>query len=303
VARGRDCRYFRYMARRPGTLLLAALWCAVAFLALLAVAYGSSGARSLDARALHGFIDLRSPGVEGRVSWVAALGNPLQVGLMAALLTGVALIRGRPRLAVSAVLLLGLTSISSQFLKEVLAYPRLSGLLDGAHVSPAAFPSGHATAAMSIALAAVLVVPTRARPLAAVLGTVFALAVSFCVVALGWHFPSDIVGGFLLATFWTLVVAAALAAASSRWPERADRTRLTASLQRAADWITTAGTAALAAMMLGVLALVGATLLVSRFADLVNFAGQHTSLLAVIVAIAVAAAAVLGGVTVALRRS
>ena len=156
---------------------------------------------------------------------------------------------------------------------------------------------------MAIALALVLVVPTRARPLAAVLGLVFALAVSFCVVALGSHFPSDIVGGFLLATFWTLVVAAALAATSSRWPERTGRTRLTASLQRAADWTTTAGTAALAAMVLGVLALVGAALLFSRFADLVSFAGQRTSVVAVVVAIAVAAAAVVGGVTVALRRS
>ena len=303
VARGRECRYLRYMARRPETLLLAALWCAVAFLALLAVAYGSSGARSLDARALHGFIDLRSASVEGRVSWVAALGNPLQVGVMAALLTGVALVRGRPRLALSVVVLIGLTSISSQFLKEALAYPRFGGMVDGLNIAPAAFPSGHATAAMAIALALVLVVPTRARPLAAVLGLVFALAVSFCVVALGSHFPSDIVGGFLLATFWTLVVAAALAATSSRWPERTGRTRLTASLQRAADWTTTAGTAALAAMVLGVLALVGAALVFSRFADLVSFAGQRTSVVAVVVAIAVAAAAVVGGVTVALRRS
>jgi len=52
-----------------------------------------------------------------------------------------------------------------------------------------------------------------------------------------------------------------------------------------------------------VLALVGAALLFSRFADVVSFAGQHTSVVAVVVAIALAAAAVVGGVTVALRRS
>jgi membrane-associated phospholipid phosphatase len=291
------------MARRPESLLLAAVWCAVAFLALLAVAYGFSGARALDARALHGFAELPTADAGGPISRVAALGNPLQVAVMTALLAGVALLRGRPRLAVSVVVLLGLTGISSQVLKELLAYPRFSGILDGAQIAPEAFPSGHATAAMAIALAAVLVVPPRVRPLAALLGTVFALAVSFCVVARGSHFPSDIVGGFLLATFWTLVLAAALAAASRRWPERTGRTRLTASLQAAADWTTTAGTAALAAMVLGVLALVAAALLFSRFGDLVNFAGQHTAVVAVIVGIAVTAAAVLGGVTVALRRS
>ena len=291
------------MGGRPRTLLLAALWCAVAFLALLAVAYASSDVRSLDARALHGFIDLRSAAVEGRVHWVAALGNPLQVGFMAALLTGVALIRGRPRLAVAVAVLLGFTSVSSQFLKTMLAYPRFSGVLDAPDIAPAAFPSGHATAAMAIALAAVLVVPPRARPLAAVLGVVFALAVSFCVVALGSHFPSDILGGFLLATFWMLVVAAALSAASSRWPERTGRTRLTASLQRAADWATTAGTAALAAVVLGVVALGGVTLLVTRFSDFVDFADEHTSLVAVALAMVVAASVVLGGVTAALRRS
>lgn len=291
------------MARRPRELLFAALLCALAFLALLAVAYGSASARSLDARALHDFIDLGTPKVEGRIPWVGAFDTPFRVGCMVAVLAGVALVRGRPRLAGAVILLVGLASVSSQVLKALLAYPRFGGLVNGAHIAPEAFPSGHATAAMSIALAAILVVPPRARPLTAVLGITLAVAVGLTLVNLGSHFPSDVIGGFLLATFWTFVVAAALAAASSRWPERTGRTKLTASLQRAADEATTVGTTVLGAVVLGVVALAGAALVVTRFGDLAAFAEDHTSLVAVAGVIAVAAAAAIGIVTVALRRS
>ena len=213
------------------------------------------------------------------------------------------MLRGRPRLSLAVVGLLAATSVSSQVLKSLLAYPRYDGVVDGAHVDPAAFPSGHATAAMSLALAFVLVVPPRARPFAAVLGMAFAITIAFCVITLGWHFPSDVVGGFLLATGWTLVIAAGLRAANERWPERAGRTRLTAvapegrrrrhdardrrpgaargrgggSCRRDADPRSPG--------------------------DLVDFADEHTALVAVGGAVALAAAALLGGVTAALRRT
>jgi membrane-associated phospholipid phosphatase len=294
--------YLRCMTRRPKDLLFAALWCAVAFLALLVVAYGSSGARSLDARALYDFMNLGAFTLEGRVP-VGAFDTPLRVGCMVALLAGVALVRGRPRLAAAVIVLVGLTSVSSQLLKELLAYPRFDGILDGAHIAPAAFPSGHATAAMSIALAAVLVVPSRARPLTAVLGIALAVAVGLSLVNVGAHFPSDVVGGFLLASFWMLVVTSALAAAADRWPEQRGRTKLAAALHQAADRTTTVGTAVLGAAVLAVTALAGAALLLTRFADLADFAQEHTSLVAVAGLIAVAGAAVVGFVTVALRRS
>ena len=291
------------MPRRPTDFLLAALCCVAAFVVLLAVAYGSGHARSVDARALDGFFDLQRPGVEGPVRGIATLGNAIPIGFLTALLAGVALLRGRPRLALAVVALLGLTSVSSQLLKALLAYPRFNGTVEGGAVAAAAFPSGHATASMSIALAAVLVVPARARPLAAVVGMAFALGVSFCVVILGSHFPSDVLGGFLLAAFWTLVVAAAVTAASARWPERTGRTKLTASLGRAADAATTLGTAALAAIVLGLAAVAAGSLLLTRAGDLAGFASSNTALVAVAAVIAAGAAAVLGGVTLALRRS
>ena len=127
---------------------------------------------------------------------------------------------------------------------------------------------------MSLALAAVLVAPPRARPFAAVLGMAFSLSIAFCIVTLGWHFPSDVVGGFLLATGWSLVIAAGLRSANERWPEHAGRTRASATLQRGVDGIATFGTAALVLLLVVVVVVVAATLVVTRPSDLVDFADR-----------------------------
>jgi membrane-associated phospholipid phosphatase len=287
---------------RPRSFFLAACWCAIAFLVLLALAYLWDGGRSLDARAFRGFLDVNDYGSYSVVR-IATLGDPFEVGVMALALAAIALARGRPRLAVAVIVLLAATSVSSQVLKALLEYPRYTGTMDGPNPSPAAFPSGHATAAMSIALAGVLVAPPRARLLAAILGLAFALAVSFSIVTLGWHFSSDVVGGFLVATFWALVVAGGLLAINERWPERTGRTRLTASLQRAVDAATTVGVATLAvALLLGVV-LAATVLVLTRGGEVVDFARDHKVVLAVGGAMVFAAAALLAGVTAALRRS
>ena len=59
------------------------------------------------------------------------------------------------------------------------------------------------------------------RPLAAFLGAGFAIAMGYSLVVLGYHLPSDVLGGFLVAATFTLLGAAALAALESRGPVRA----------------------------------------------------------------------------------
>ena len=144
-------------------------------------------------------------------------------------------------MAVLVALLVGLTSVSSQLLKALLAYPRSDELINGARVTAEAFPSGHATAAMSLAIALVLVVSPRLRPLAALVGAALALGVSFSVVSMGWHFPSDVIGGFLLATGWTLVLLAGLRALEARYPERAGRGALARRSRAVVDAVSGAG--------------------------------------------------------------
>src|SRR4051812_32550553 len=128
------------MARRPARLLVAACGCAALFLVLLVAAYGSDAVRRADATSLLGFVAVE-PNGGSLPDWLAHFGDPGAVVFVTAVLAGVAALRGRPRVAGAIVLLVGVTSVSSQVLKAVLAYPRYEGSIGGAHVAPEAFPS------------------------------------------------------------------------------------------------------------------------------------------------------------------
>lgn len=166
-----------------------------------------------------GFGGLQRPRVDSIASFVAHLCDaPLYLffGVIPPL---IALVRRRPRLAfASAAILLG-ANVTTEILKPLLAHPRAAGLLGGFHqVAAASWPSGHATAAMALALSFVLVTPSRLRPLAAGLGAVFAVAVAYSFLTLGWHYPSDVFGGFLVAGIWASLALAALSSSGERAP-------------------------------------------------------------------------------------
>ncbi len=290
------------MALSPRALLAGAGVVALAFVALLAVAYGSSQARWLDAAALQGFVELQGPAVESVSQRLVRFGDPVPFALIGSTLAAVALVRGRARMAVLVVALLGLTSISSQLLKALLAYPRAHGQIAEFHIEPAAFPSGHATAAMTLAIALVLVMPARLRPAAAVVGAALALGVSFSIVSLGWHLPSDAVGGFLLATGWALVLLAGLRAAEAVVPERSGRSRVALTTRAAVDGAAAIGLTAL--LVTGAAVVAGVTLVVVVFhlSDLLGYAEDHTAFFLVAGAIALSAVALLAGLAGALAR-
>ena len=122
----------------------------------------------------------------------------------------VALVRRRWRLALGVVAAVGGAIVTSEVLKhDVLTRPAY-GDVQGIPFN--SYPSGHATIAMSLALGLVMVAPRRMRPVAAVLGAVFATAVGTGVLASGWHRPSDSLGAFAVALTWFTVVSAGLVA-------------------------------------------------------------------------------------------
>jgi membrane-associated phospholipid phosphatase len=290
------------MALRPRALLTGAALCAAAFLLMLGLSFGSSWVRWVDASSLQGFLGLQGGRVSSITEHIGTLGNPVPVAVAAVALAGVALARGRPRVSVLVLALVGLTSVSSQLLKALLAYPRYGDRINGAHVDPAAFPSGHATASMTIGIALVLVVSPRLRPLAAVVGAALALAVSFSVVSMGWHFPSDVIGGFLLATGWTLVLLAGLRALDDRYPERTGRSALVRRSRTLVDGVAGAGlTVALVAGALGAVAL-AAAMIAFRLSDIVDYAQEHTAFVGVAAFLTISALALLGGLAGALTR-
>jgi membrane-associated phospholipid phosphatase len=94
------------------------------------------------------------------------------------------------------------TAVVVQLLKIVLEHPRFQpGPGDPFFWHPVAkaFPSGNSAGALAIALAFLLVVPRPLRPATAAVGVAFTLAVSVGLLVLDYHYPSDVLGGWLVA--------------------------------------------------------------------------------------------------------
>jgi membrane-associated phospholipid phosphatase len=169
-----------------------------------------------DAVALHDFTLLDQTRAHAIASTVLALLKPRLFVVWALAVIAVAVARRRPHVAVAVLLVLALTPLSAELLKPLLAHPHVS--IGAVSVGPASWPSGHASAALALALCAVLVVPGRWRPLVAAVGAAFAVLVGCSLLILAWHMPSDVLGGYLLAVLWTALALAGLRAAERRWP-------------------------------------------------------------------------------------
>ena len=250
--------------------------------------------RHADQSILQGFFDLGQRGrVHSLANWVAHLCNPRPYVYLVWIPLAVALLRRRPRLAlVVGAILLG-ANVTTELLKSLLASPR--PLLIQASFDPVgsrSWPSGHATAAMSLALCCVLVAPGRWRPAVAALGAAFTVAVVYSFLALGWHYPSDVLGGFLVATTWTLVGVSGLLAVQERRAgprERAIRPSVTSALGPSA-----------AAVLGAILLALGAVL--ARPHEVLGYARDHEAFIVGAVAIGVAALALATGLMLAVRR-
>jgi membrane-associated phospholipid phosphatase len=203
-------RVTRARARLPLVPLLVAIGCALAMAVVALLALDSPGAHERDAAMLHGFVALDRPRVHGSVVVLAHLADPVPYLLVGLALVVVAVARGMVWRAGAVAALLVVTGASTQAVKHLLAQQRFETWLGIHQVGAAAWPSGHSTAAMTLALCAVLVAPAALRPLVAVLGGAFAAGVGYAVLVLAWHFPSDVLGGFLMAGTWTALAVAAL---------------------------------------------------------------------------------------------
>jgi len=155
------------------------------------------------------------------------------------------------------------------------------------------WPSGHSTAVMSLVLVSVLAVPARLRPAAAALGASLAIAVGYSLLATGLHYPSDVLGGFLVAAIWTLVVVGALLAAERRWP----LVRTSSSPQVSLRAVLGAPGA-----VIGGAVLLGMILAVSRPHDVIAYARVHQAFVLEALGIAALSLAVSTAVLLSVRR-
>jgi membrane-associated phospholipid phosphatase len=197
------------LAVRRRLPLLAALACLVGLVLAGLLALAVPGAHERDAAMLHGFLGLDRPSVHRAIWFLAHLCDTLPYACAGLLCIAFALARRRGWRAVAVACLLAVTGVTTQLLKHALAQPRLEHWLPE-QVATNSWPSGHSTAAMTLALCAILVAPPVLRASAAMLGGAFAVGVGYAVLVLGWHYPSDVLGGFLVAGSWTSLAVAAL---------------------------------------------------------------------------------------------
>lgn len=118
----------------------------------------------------------------------------------------VALLRRRWVLALQVGVLVAGANLTTQVLKhQVLVKPDLGVPLETPGNS---LPSGHTTVAASVAVALLLVVPRRQRPLVAVLGAGYTTATGVSTLVGRWHRPSDVIAAVLVVLAWTALVCA-----------------------------------------------------------------------------------------------
>jgi membrane-associated phospholipid phosphatase len=151
-----------------GALLLAAIWYAAHYVPF---------ARHADASVLGGFVGLDRPGLNRLTNAIASLCDPEPFVFLAAIPVLVAFVRGRPRIALTLLAILLCANETTELLKPLLAGPR--DLVPGNPLSDASWPSGHATAAMSLCLCSVIAAPARWRTMVAAVMAAFAIAVSY----------------------------------------------------------------------------------------------------------------------------
>jgi membrane-associated phospholipid phosphatase len=192
--------------------------CLLALALIWVVAQLVPAAHLRDAVALRDFTLLSRPHVDAAANFLIRLLEPALFILWGAALVSVALARRRPRVAVAVAAVMALAPFTSETLKPLLAHPHAR--VGDVHIGPASWPSGHSTAALALVLCAVLVTPARLRPVVAAVGGVFAVAVGCSLLILAWHMPSDVLGGYVVATLWMALAVAALRLAERRWPTR-----------------------------------------------------------------------------------
>jgi membrane-associated phospholipid phosphatase len=229
-----------------------------------------------DDQTLNGFVGLNTPRLTPVLDAIAHTADPGPYALVGLALALVALLRGRWRVALAIPALFVLTGATTESLKHVLASPRMDEWLgEAAQIGAASWPSGHSTAAMTMALCAVLAAPPRLRPTVAAAGAAYAMAVAYAILTLGWHFPSDVFGGYLVAATYTLLAIGLIAGTEQRWPSR----RGAESATRPADLVPALALALTAAGAAAGLAL-------ARPRELLGYASSHTTFVAGALAIA-----------------
>lgn len=158
---------------------------------------------------LHAYA-LDHPGFVRAMIVVTNAGSPLVFQVLGTGFAIWAMVRRRWRLAIWALVLTWGAKVTETTLKLVYGRPRPS-FPDPVALAPNwSYPSGHTSGALAgcilIAVVLTALVWPRRRVLVWTLALLFAVAVAFSRMALGVHFLSDVMAGWLIGIAWAVAV-------------------------------------------------------------------------------------------------
>jgi membrane-associated phospholipid phosphatase len=184
--------------------LFAGLVAAAGVVALYLVFVGTALGQAVDTAAMRG-ADVHHSRI------VAVLDRTLNGTTLASLIlvclaaAAIGVIRRRLDVAVGAALVVLGSNLTAQVLKDHLGRPNLDHF-----PAPNSFPSGHTTAAASVAFALIIALPHAVRGMVTLIGAGYVTVIAVATVWAEWHRPSDTVAGLLLVLAWGGLAAAAL---------------------------------------------------------------------------------------------
>ncbi len=136
--------------------------------------------------------------------WSSWAGTASQRSLMMIAAALWLLWRTRPRAALVMLVAPVLSAIASTVLKEVFGRVRPELIPHLEAITSPAYPSGHATNAASLFILMALLIPGPRPNLTMAACISMALLIGFSRVMLGVHWPSDVIGGWMLGTAFAL---------------------------------------------------------------------------------------------------
>ena len=161
---------------------------------------------------LHNFAVTRTVFV-GAMQLISDSGSALAWQIVLAVVVLWLLWRRLPRLALFVVVTASGSSLLNTVVKTAVHRLRPNLTHPVAHESGLSFPSGHAQAAMvGYAVLLLVFLPILRgiwRSVAVIFAVLMVLAIGFARIALGVHFLSDVVGGYVLGAAWVAAMAAA----------------------------------------------------------------------------------------------
>jgi undecaprenyl-diphosphatase len=211
------------VAAATGTLVVgfAGLIASLVVLGVIAEGIRTQEVFALDAWAtpfLHG---IASPGLDAVMNLLTTMGSSLVLIPIFVVFVTALLLRRR----YGAALFLSIASAGALVIDATmkLIFERPRPKLDYAAVLPDySFPSGHAMNALVVYVTLALIIWSvfgrRIGMTAMVIAAVLAVGVGVSRIYLGYHYFTDVIGGFLAGIIWLLVVGAAFRARPKLWP-------------------------------------------------------------------------------------